>query len=146
MSEAHTLTDSQCRAIFAECYELWSECAAGSTGTVRARIGNVDFGRPLEEYSADMICLARRKLTLYELIIFMRAYVWRWNAHRCCVSLNIDRVRFYDLAQGIQTKLGRMFAEHGFRPIEYFRPRRMIPLPVADIGILLDSPLGPHVN
>jgi len=131
-----TLSESAYRAIWAECYELWLECRAGSTGNVRARIGCVDFGRPIEEYLADVIVLARRKLTIYELIVFTRAYVWQWNAHRCCRSLRIDRARFYQQSQDIQTKLGRAFAANGMRPLEYFRPDRMRPLP----PILLDLP------
>jgi hypothetical protein len=109
---------------------------------VRARVGNVDFGRPAEEFIVELIVLARRKLTLYELIIFTRAYIWRWPVHRCSRSLRIDRVQFYQLAQDIQTKLGRAFLENGLRPIQYFRPQRMTPLP----AMLLELPVQLRVN
>ncbi len=135
-----TLSDSQYRAIWAECYELWLECKAGSTGSVRARIGAVDFGRPVEEYCADLFVVARRKLTLYELVIFTRAYIWQWDPHRCWRSLKIDRMDFYRQAEGIQLKLGRAFCENGLRPIHYFRPRRMTPLAIPPGPFLLDSP------
>jgi hypothetical protein len=131
-SPTHTLTDSAYRAIFSECYELWLECRDGSTGRVRARVGHVDFGRPVEEFLSDVVCLARRTLTIYELVLFTRAYILRWNAHRCCNSLRIDRLQFYMLAEGIQTKLGRAFAENGMRPGDYFRPDGMSPLPTLD--------------
>ncbi len=82
------------------------------------------WGRPHEEYCADLYLISRRRLTAWEWRLFEEFHLGEGTWRTLCGRLSVDRGQFFHAVYRLEEKLGRAYWEtkpHSLYPIsEYF--------------------------
>jgi predicted DNA-binding protein (UPF0251 family) len=93
-----------------------------TTGTMTSRPGRThklhSWGRPMEEFLADFVHIARRALDPAEFELLRMHHLWGADWKICCRALRINRGVFFHSVYRTEQKLGRAFAET--RPYSLF--------------------------
>ncbi|MBX9601244.1 MAG: hypothetical protein K2X35_09575 [Bryobacteraceae bacterium] len=82
------------------------------------------WGRPHEEFCADLYLISRRRLSKWEWRLFEQFHLGEATWRQLCGSLNVDRGKFFHAVYRVEERLGRAYWEtkpYSLYPIsEYF--------------------------
>ncbi len=117
------LEPERARQIFALCWELYDALRDNPGHTTRHVHGCHDYFQTVD-YVADLVIIARRKLTLDQFRVFERRYLWGWSIRACYWSLAMEHCKLQHLLETITERLGREFDRAGLQPVDYFADPR----------------------